>query len=293
LVTVAEDRLRLTLQASATGRAWLRVRIILRDSAWRPPGFLGSAMKKLLAIVVSVVIYGASATVLAYASYSTTQWGGSYGYLQLEYELTFKDLSGNPIEGVALKVEDQRGKEFFCFPVTDYLPGQTPKSDKQGVMRFHHVSAMVEWDNYGWSLFWLFPIQTTRSPVYVCRFLHGGKEVHRVFYGELPDWDWPGRGWEDVPKVKRQWNWSAIVPEEIIYRAEDTDETYRSRLKVFFHQDDNNKPNREGVIACRNACRLLEKLGGARARKQEPAEDLDFPVIRRTITVQLPGHGGG
>ena len=75
------------------------------------------------------------------------RWGGSYGYLQIEHELTFLDPNGNPIEGVELRVEDQSGKEFFCFPVTDYLPGQTPKSDKDGVIRFHHVSTAVEWDN--------------------------------------------------------------------------------------------------------------------------------------------------
>jgi hypothetical protein len=112
-------------------------------------------MKKLLAILV----LGAVAAGFAYASYKTTQWGGSYGYLQIEHELTFLDPNGNPVEGVELKVEDQRGNEFCCFPVTDYLPGQTPKSDKKGVIRFHHVSTAVEWDNYGWALFWCFPIQ--------------------------------------------------------------------------------------------------------------------------------------
>jgi hypothetical protein len=246
-------------------------------------------MKKLLAIVA---ILGASAAILAYASYVTTRWGGSCGFPQLEYELTFKDSSGNPSEGVELKVEDRRGKEFFCFPVTDYLPGQPPKSDKNGVMRFHHVSTAVEWDNYGWSLFGLFPIQTTRSPVYICRFLRGGRDVHRVSYGDLPHWDWPGRGWEDVPKVTRRWKWSAMIPENIIWRADDTDENYDSRLALFFHQDDNDKRNREGVVARRNACGLLDKLEGSPASNQESVEDIEFPVIRRTITVELPGHDG-
>jgi hypothetical protein len=177
---------------------------------------------------MTILILGAVAAALAYASYKTTRWGGSYGYLQIEHELTFLDLSGKSIEGVELRVEDERGNEFFCFPVTDYLPGQTPKSDKDGVIRFHHVSTAVEWDNYGWLLFWCFPVQTTRSPVYVCRFLRGGKEVHRVRYDDLPFWDWPGKGWEQVPKVKRTWNWSAIIPNEIKYKAEDTEESYYS-----------------------------------------------------------------
>src|SRR5262245_36890683 len=127
------------------------------------------------ALATAIVILGAIAALLGFASYQTTRWGGSYGYLQLEHELTFHDLNGKAIEGVELTVEDQSGNQFFCFPVTDYLPGQVPKSDKDGVMRFHHVSTAVEWDNYGWSLFWLVPIRTTRSPVFMCRFLHGGK----------------------------------------------------------------------------------------------------------------------
>src|SRR5579859_1255662 len=189
-------------------------------------------MKNLLRVLPLFLVLGAIAGLLAYASYNTTRWGGSYGYGQLEYELTFKDSTGNPIEGVELKVEDQTGDEFFCFPVTDYLPNRIPASDRHGLMRFHHVSTAVEWDNYGWSLFWVFPVQTTRSPVYICRFLRGGKEVHRVAFGELPDWDWPGKGWEDVPKVTQRWNWSAMIPNEIRFKAEDTLESHYSRLRA-------------------------------------------------------------
>jgi hypothetical protein len=244
-------------------------------------------MKKLLAILKLGVIL----VVLGYASYGTTQWGGSCGYNQLEYEFIFKDLSGQPIEGIELRVEDPRGKEFFCFPVTDYLPDKTPKSDRDGVMRFHHVSTGVEWDNYGWSLFWVYPIQTTRSPQYICRFLHGGIEVHRVLYGKLPNWDWPGQMWQQVPKVKRSWNWSAMIPNEIRYGEEDTVESYSSRLKLFFHDDSSDGPNREVAVACRNTRRQVYKVERARADKEEAIEDYDFPVIRRTITVEVPRDG--
>jgi hypothetical protein len=243
-------------------------------------------MKKLL----TTLILGAIAAVLAYASYKTTRWGGSYGYLQIEHELTFLDPDGKPFDGVELRVEDQSGNEFFCFPVTDYLPGQAPKSDKDGVIRFHHVGTGVEWDNYGWLLFWCIRVQTTRSPVYVCRFLRGGKEVHRVRYGDLPDWDWPGRIWEEVPKVKRRWNWSAMIPDEIRYKVDDTLRSHYSQLRRFFHDDDDDRPNREGAVACRNAMwLLLFKVEGTRADKQEAVEEIEFPVIRRTITVTLPG----
>jgi len=228
----------------------------------------------------TILILGAVAAAFAYRSYKTTRWAGSCGYLQLEYELTFLDSGGNPIEGVELRVADQRGNEFFCFPVTDYLPGHRPKSDKDGVIRFHHVSTGVEWDNYGCLLFWHIPVQTTSSPDYVCRFLLGGKEVHRVRYRELPDWDWPGKHWEDVPKVKRKWEWSAIIPNEIKYKAGDTPEAYYSRLRLFFHNDGQELPTREVQVACRNAMWLSEFM--------RDTEDIEFPIIRRTITVPLP-----
>jgi hypothetical protein len=243
------------------------------------------AMKKLL----TILIFGTVVAVLACASCNTTRWGGSYGYVQIEHELTFLDPSGDPIEGVELRVEDQRGNEFFCFPVTDYLPAQTPKSDKDGVIRFHHVSTGVEWDNYGRLLFGFVRVQTTRSPIYVCRFVRGGKEVHRVRYDDLPDWDWPGRIWEEVPKVKRRWNWSVMIPNEIRYKPDDTLESHYSRLRVFFHDEGDERPNREVAVAYRNAMKLLFKLEEQRGDQQELVEEIEFPVIRRTITVALPG----
>ena len=48
-------------------------------------------MKRVAAITLAV---GATAGVLALASYCVTGWGGSCGYLQLEYELTFQDAGG-------------------------------------------------------------------------------------------------------------------------------------------------------------------------------------------------------
>lgn len=241
-------------------------------------------------IITSALTFGASAGVLAYASYGTTRWGGSCGYGQLEYQLTFKDSNGNAVEGVELRCEDVRGNDFFCFPITDNLPGRAPVSDEHGVIRFHHVSTAVEWDNYGWELFWLFNVESKGSPVFICRFLHRGKEVHRIRYGELPHWDWEGRGWEEVPKVTRRWDWSAMTPVEIVQQPNESDDDYSSRLRRFFHIDRNEKRQREGVIACRNACRRFLKIERAREDKAEPVEELEFPVIHRTIIVAVRGR---
>jgi hypothetical protein len=243
-------------------------------------------MKWLVMITLSL---GAGAGLLAYASYHTTRWGGSCGYGQREYQLTFIDSSGNVVEGVELKVEDERGNEFFYFPVSDYSPGQVPTSDQQGVMRFHHVSTAVEWDDYGWALFWLVPVTTVPSPVFICRFVHRGKEVYRIPYGELPDWDWPGRGWEDVSKVKRRWNWLAITPPELVPHPGESEEDYDARLDLFFHVDRQDKRHREGVIARRNACRQFERFGPGQGTP-DSVEDPEFPVIRRTITLPVGGR---
>jgi hypothetical protein len=244
-------------------------------------------MKRLLPIALAL---GVSAALLAFASYLTTRWGGSCGYGQLEYELTFIDSTGNAVEGVELKVEDERGNAFFCFPVTDCLPSTCPVSDKHGVMRFHHVSTAVEWDNYGWELFGLISVTTTPSPVFICRFLHSGKEVYRIPYGELPRWDWPGGHWDDVPKVTRRWNWSAMKRAVIVQDPHESEEEYNSRLERFFHIDRSDKRHREGVIARRNACRAFDRVPPALTDPTKSVEDLEFPVIRRTITV--PDAGG-
>jgi hypothetical protein len=146
---------------------------------------------------------------------------------------------------------------------------------------------MVEWSSHSWSLFWIFPIETKKSPLYICRFLHAGKEVHRIAYGDLPHWDWPGRSWDDVPKVTRRWNWSTTMPKEMLYRAADNDETYQYRVMSFFHLDTGDEESREGAIAYDNAIKLFRYLEVRRSRDQEAIDDLQFPVIRRMITVDL------
>ncbi len=238
----------------------------------------------LAALIVTVLAALAACCV---GLLTAQRWGGSYGYGQREYELTFRDSKGNPVEGVALRVEDERGNDFFCFPVSDYLPAYPPTSDERGVMRFHHVSTAVEWDNYGWVVFGGVWEHSTHSPVFICRFTHRGTEVYRIPYGDLPHWDWPGRTWKDVPKVKRRWDWLAMTPAEIVPRPGDSEEDYSSRLDQFFH----GARDREAVIARRNVCKRFHKLGPAMEPTAESVEDLEFPVIRRTITVPVGGHG--
>jgi len=245
-------------------------------------------MKRFLAFAITFAAIGGIFALIAFWSYRTTRWGGSCGFTQLEFEFKFQDPKGNPVEGLELSVEDTTGNKFFCFPVTDYVPGRSPKSDELGVMRFHHVSTAVEWDDYGWSLYWVIPIQSTKSPIYVCRFLLQGKEMHRIPYWNLPDWDWKGLTWEQVPKVKRRWNLATMTPDEIVWKPNESDEDYVTRMRRFFHIGDDGNGSREGRIALRNASwRIIEFERARRDNPAEPLEDLEFPVIKRTITLDL------
>src|SRR5262249_3065671 len=69
-------------------------------------------------------------------------WDG--GYPVTEFQLTFVNPDGRPVEGVELRVENREGTNYFYYPVTDYLPGQTPTSDRNGLMEFHHVGRAIE-----------------------------------------------------------------------------------------------------------------------------------------------------
>ncbi len=241
-------------------------------------------MKRFATIAGALAL---SVGVLAAASFLTTFSAASCGYGQREYQLTFENSRGKPVPGVDLKVEDERGNDFFCFPVTDYVPGRAPLSDEQGIMCFHHISTAVEWDSIGGSLFGWITISTAPSPVFICRFLHRGKEVYRIPYGDLPDWDWGDQTWEEAPKVKRQWNWTAVTPAEIVRDPNESEQNYESRLARFFHIDGKDKRHREGVIARRNSCDRNHLFRPPLADKAEKIEELDFPVIRRTITIPV------
>ena len=54
--------------------------------------------------------------------------------LTSEFQITFVDEKGQPIQGIELRVEDEGGRTYFHYPVTDYLPDRTPTSDRNGLM---------------------------------------------------------------------------------------------------------------------------------------------------------------
>lgn len=157
------------------------------------------------------------------------------------------------------------------------------------MMRFHHVSAGVEWDNFGWMQFWVIPVETTRSPVYVCRFTHGGRGVYRTRFGVLCRDEWDGRLWDEIPKVSRRLDWAGVTPSEIMPRPGEPVGRYDGRVGVFFHIDPSDRRHREGVIARRNACRRFLKFDPMPKEAGFAVEQMTFIPVRRTITVAERG----
>jgi hypothetical protein len=235
---------------------------------------------KLFLIIVGII------ALLGVASYLTDLMIADGGYSQAEFQITFKDSSGNAIEGIDLRVEDQAGNNYFYYPVTDYGPGQTPSSDASGVMVFHHVANGLEYSFRMWHCFWIFPVYEQRPPVFICRFLNRGQEVHRTTYSEV-DW-WRGT-WDEVPKVKRMWKWTSWPPAELEQREGEDYEAWSAREFRFFDRNGNGKLEPEEAAAF-NACLHFPtgEIALARLGIAPIVEEREFPIIQRTITVTLP-----
>jgi hypothetical protein len=212
---------------------------------------------------------------------------GECGYSQTEYQLTFQDAGGAPVEGVEFRVEDAEGTNFFYFPVTDYLPGHVPTSDARGLMTFRHVAAnATEWSIHGYQfLFGMVRINQSKAPRFICRFLHQGQEVYRVPYQELDSWERAREG------VKRNVQWSGWPPPEIDDTREDESlDEWKERVRRFFDFNGNGKLDPEEA-AVRHACTgsRAERIVGARWRGVDLVEEIEFGLVRRTITIDVPG----
>src|SRR5947208_1820366 len=79
-------------------------------------------------------------------------------YPQAEFQLIFKDSGGKPLEGVELRVEDQEGRNYFHYPVSDYLPGKVPTTGANGAIVFHHVPEGVEFSSRTTYVFGIIPV---------------------------------------------------------------------------------------------------------------------------------------
>ncbi len=210
-------------------------------------------------------------------------WDG--GYLLAEYQITFQDLDGRPVKGVQLHVEDQRGHIFYHYPVTDFLPDRVPISGADGLMIFHHANGGMEFGGKCWLLFGLIPVEEHPGPVYLCRFLHRGQEVYRVRYGEMNSWR---RGtWDEVEKVKRRWKRPEWPTCQLLLGQEETLAAYHARLLKFFDLDGDGKLNpEEGAAYVAGTSLRNEEAAIARLKGEDPEEEMEFPIVRRTVTIR-------
>jgi hypothetical protein len=238
---------------------------------------------KLVRYLLRPVLYLLVACAM-FALFSTcvrAVWHGGYG--QAEIQLSFRDAKGKPVEGVELRVEDRDGRECFHYPVNDYAPGQIPQSDRDGLMVLHHVSQGIEFSESRVDLLFLIPIYVQPAPVFLCRFLHQGREVYRSSFSEL---DRRGEASEPGPEVKRRWQWPPWPEADRLVQPRDGAGERAS-------PDRGPDRNGDGIVspeeaAVRHAAISLAdaKLTAQRAGKPE-GEEIVFPVIRRTITVTL------
>lgn len=210
-------------------------------------------------------------------------WDG--GYLQAEYQITFRYPDGRPVEGVQLRVEDQRGHTFYHYPVTDFLPDRSPTSDTAGRMVFHHASDGLEFGGKCWLFYGLIPVEEQPSPVYVCRFLQRGGEVYRVRYGEINSWR--SGTWDEVEKVKRRWKRSQWPASQLLSTQDESYDAYHARILKIFDLDGNGKLNPEEGAAYGAGTRWRnEEAAIARLKGEDPEEEIEFPVVRRTVTIR-------
>jgi hypothetical protein len=193
-------------------------------------------------------------------------WDG--GWPPEEYSFTFRDRDGHPVPGVELRVESEAGADFYFFPVADYLPDHIPTSDARGVLVFHHAPSS---DLSGGTLFLfgVIPVETASPPHYVCRFLLGGGEVHRVRYSELTN--------VSEVRVKRRWRW--LTPEEVLDQVYRGDERWGRPPEHM---------SREERYFARSASEALTRAEDIKYFGKPASEELEFVLVERTVTVDRP-----
>jgi hypothetical protein len=214
------------------------------------------------------------------SQFMVMDWDGSYGVA--EFQMVFQDRDRQPVEGIELRVEDRRGRTFYHYPVTDYLPDQVPTSDSNGLMVFHHADSGIEYGGRCWFLFGLFPVDERPGPVYVCRFLHRGGEVYRIPFRVLDSWRRTG---EQVPKVKRQWRRSDWPMSQLLL-PNGVDDRRARVMKLFDLDGDGEFDPEEGAAWHAGTNWKEEEAAIARLKGEDPVEEVEFPLVRRTVIIQ-------
>jgi len=210
-------------------------------------------------------------------SCEVTIWDGSWW--QEEYRITFLDHAGRPVEGVQLRVENAAGSNFYHFPVTDYLPNHLPASDADGVLVFHHAPRHGV-SGHSWWLFFLIPMGEHSGPIYVCRFLLDGKEVHRIRYNDLVN--------TGTTTVRRRWKWLTMAElQELVLQGVAWDDTEPTRLRIF-DLNKNGRLEREELYAVSAFYRAQERAMAIEAGEKPEWEQVEFRLVERTVVLDRP-----
>jgi hypothetical protein len=228
-------------------------------------------------------------SVVGLCSYTTTVLSVG-GFPQDAFQITFVDGPGQPVSGVKLRVENDKGDRFFHYPVTDYLPDQVPTSGKDGVMVFHHVTYRgVEWTGRSALLFFVVPLGERGAPRYWCRFLRNGEEVHRIPYTDLIN---TGRTTEDATWVKRSWKWPRWPYERFLVVEERgvADDPWGELRRELGYPADRRQGRSVGP-----ALRAAERAIGKTMDRERYGiglveEELSFRLVERTFVIRTSGQ---
>lgn len=236
----------------------------------------GQAMSRRLLVRIAILGVALLGGVLLSAS-SLIIWDGIWD--EDEYRFTFTDRDGRPVEGVRLRVENEAGVSFFHFPVADYLQDQIPTTGEDGVLVFHHVPRHFV-SGQAWWLLGVIPMGEHTGPIFVCRFLLGDREVHRVRYRDLVN--------KGQKTVKRLWRWPTWPElQRQLFRGVDSDEVEASRLRIF-DLDGNGRLDREERYAAVAGYRARERALEIMAGHRPEIEEVEFRLVERTVVLDLP-----
>lgn len=155
--------------------------ILLGVAAWR------RLTGKVAIVVAAVTLLGAVSLLL-----SIYHWDGAFP--EIEYVFVFRDVNGNPVQGVELRVLNESDEITYDYPVDDFHSDGIPRSNSGGELVFHHIYQGLEYGGSAWNLFFLFPIDIYGgTPAFYCHFFYEGKEVYALRYEALNDqyyeWD--------------------------------------------------------------------------------------------------------
>jgi hypothetical protein len=129
-------------------------------------------------------------------------------------------------------------------------------------------------------LFFLFSIGDCGSPEYFCQFVYHEKPLHRIRYDVFNSESW------NEPRVSRNWKWTDWATSQLRkqQRSRPADDLFLS----LFDLNNNGKLDREEGVAANAAGFSEMKIWEIEQGYSPSTELLDFSLVERTFTIELP-----